>query len=173
MYRHAPAHVPSPEVRQVVTANVLLDELPVETRRVPWASVGVSLVVLACMVMLAWQHLSPATSARADRVQTSEVTTYTIEQAAQLGELMVLVGRLVGLTDTDQVHIFSINPGETALPGGVTLEDGSGNRVDAVPASEQIPARSMQHRVIEVDEDFDVRGPGFWMRNNPGKQGWE
>ncbi len=86
---------------------------------------------------------------------------------------MVIVGRLVGLTDTDQLHVFSINPGAKAQPGGVTLEDGNGNRVDAVPASEQIPARSIQHRVIEFDEDFDVRAPGFWMRNNSGKQDWE
>ncbi len=89
MYRHAPApaYGSSPETRKVATANVLLDELPAEARLVPWARIGASLVALACLMVLVWQQLTPATSARVDRVQTSDVTTYTIEQTAQLGEL--------------------------------------------------------------------------------------
>ena len=147
-----------------VTANSLFDDRAIEVRRLRWYGAGATVIAVACSSLFVWQQLAPpAVRTHAAHRVTIEAS-HPIEETARVGEMTVIVSHIASMARRARVHLFAINAGDSPLPGGVTLKDGEGNEIEVIPATDEIPARTVEHRVIDVGEGFNPRSESLRIK---------
>lgn len=162
-------HHESPAASRV-TANLLLDDDDPQTPRRHWRQWWAWASLVAAL-SLAVSIVHMATPVRSTPVRSGQVIgldSYSIEKTVQVGDLTVVIGSLVNAGESVLLNLFTINTGERALPAGMILDDGEGHQID-VGTDEHVPARTLQHRVIEVDDDFAVDRAEIVVRDNLGR----
>lgn len=147
----------SPMLATPVTPDTLLDDRDILARRLRWYGAGATLVAVACLSLLVVQGLTPPAEHTHAAQRVTVEASYTIDEVARIGEMTIVVSHLVSFAQSARLHLLAVNPSENAQPGGVALSDGEGNEIEVIPKDDKVRARTVEHRSVEVGEEFNPR----------------
>jgi len=108
------------------------------------------------VLMILWPRVAQVPTSHERPAATASQAS---ESFVPLGQITYLdsLGLIISHAVHDQLQVYAANLGEHEQAGGVLLDDGEGHQLEVIGSEETVPARSVQSRVIEVQEGFNKK----------------